>query len=323
MRNAPRKLSSGVPSPVSEHSSMSMEIGFIGTGAMGKPMVRRLLAQDYKLTLYDVRPEAIAELTELGAQAAESPADVASRVETVLVSLPTPDIVKEVALGANGVAHGSKIKTFVDLSTTGPRMAMEIAKGLEAKGITAIDAPVSGGVSGASSGSLAVMMAGPKDLCEALKPALQVIGKNVFYIGPKPGQGQMMKLTNNLLSGTALAATAEAVVLGVKFGLDPQVMLDVINVSSGRNTATMDKFPKAVLPRTFDFGFRLELLDKDVRLCVEQADELGVPMWVGHAVRQLWHFAAGQGGGKEDITAIVKYIEHWAGVTVGKPPKSG
>lgn len=301
----------------------SNEIGFIGTGAMGFPMVRRLIAQDYRLTLHDARPEALAELTDLGAQAAESPAQVASRVETVLVSLPTPDVVKEVALGEQGLIHGSKIKTFVDLSTTGPTVAREVAEGLRAHGITAVDAPVSGGTTGATKGTLAVMISGPEDVCERLRPALEVIGKNVFYIGPEPGLGQMMKLANNLLSATAMAASAEVLVLGVKSGLDPKVMMDVINVSSGRNTATMEKIPRSVLPRTWDVGFKAQLLNKDVRLCLEQADQLGVPMWVCQSVRQMWNFVAHQGAGRdEDISEIVKYIEDWAGVEVPTKPKA-
>lgn len=297
---------------------MTNKIGFIGVGMMGEPMARRLIAQDTKLVIHDIRPDVVAELAELGADAAASPAEVASQVETVLVSLPTPEVVQEVALGARGVCEGSRVRTFVDLSTTGPGKAAEIAAGLKARGITAIDAPVSGGVSGARNGTLAVMLAGPKALCDRLTPTLRIIGKNVFYIGPDPGQGQMMKLLNNLLSATAMAASAEAMVLGVKYGLDPQVMVDVINVSSGRNTATMDKIPQSVLPRTFDFGFRTELLTKDVRLCLEQADALGVTMWIGHAVRQMWNFAVSQGGGKDDFTSIIKYMEEWAGVTVGK-----
>ena len=296
---------------------MAREVGFIGLGMMGDPMARRLIAQDHKLVVYDVRREAVAEFGDLGADPVKSPAEVASRVETVLVSLPTPDVVKEVALGANGIVHGTQVKTFVDLSTTGPIRAKEIAEALKAKGIVSIDAPVSGGVAGAKKGSLAVMMSGPKDVCDRLKPMLQIIGKNVFYIGAAPGQGQMMKLLNNLLSATAQAASYEAMVLGTKFGLDAQVMVDVINVSSGRNTATEDKIPRCIIPRTFDLGFKSTLLFTDVRLCLEQADQLGVPMWVGQAVRQMWAFAAGQIP-NSDSSELIKLMEAWAGVTVGK-----
>lgn len=296
---------------------MAQEVGFIGLGMMGDPMARRLIAQDYKLHIHDVRKEVLTEFGDLGADVAASAKEVASRAETVLVSLPTPDVVKEVALGPGGILEGSKVKTFVDLSTTGPIRAREIAEALKAKGITAIDAPVSGGVTGARKGSLAVMMSGPKALCDQLKPTLQIIGKNVFYIGDAPGQGQMMKLLNNLLSATAQAASYEVMVLGAKFGLDPQVTVDVINVSSGRNTATEDKIPRAVIPRTFDLGFTSALLFKDVRLCLEMADQLGVPMWVGQTVRNMWGFAAGQMP-KSDSSELIKILESWADVTVGK-----
>ena len=140
-----------------------------------------------------------------------------------MTSPPVPAVVEEVALGKDGIAAGSRVKTFVDLSTTGPRVAKAIAAGLAERGITAIDAPVSGGVAGAIKGTLAVMTSGPKDICESLRPALEAIGK-FFYIGPEPGMGQMMKLLNNLLSATNIAATSEAVVCGVKAGLDPHAM---------------------------------------------------------------------------------------------------
>src|SRR5438477_219266 len=169
------------------------------------------------------------------------------------VGLPLPAIVQEVALGERGVVDGLRVRTFVDLSTTGPRVAKVVAAGLKERGVTAIDAPVSGGITGAAKGTLAVMVSGPQDECERVRPILEELGK-VFYVGSEPGMGQMMKLINNLLSATAVAATSEAVVLGVKAGLDPQVMIEVINSGSGRNTASADKFPRAILPRSFDYG---------------------------------------------------------------------
>ena len=231
------------------------------------------------------------------------------------MSLPTPDILREVALGENGIASGGRVKTLIDLSTTGPRMTQAIAAGLNAKGIALIDSPVSGGVSGAQKGTLAVMAACERALFERFEPVLKVFGK-VFYIGARPGMGQTMKLANNLLSATAMAISSEAIVMGVKAGLDPQVMVDVINSGSGRNTATQDKFPRSVLPRSFDYGFATGLMYKDVKLCLEEAEALGVQMWVGAAVRQLWQFANAELGPASDFTAIVKCIEDWAGVEV-------
>jgi 3-hydroxyisobutyrate dehydrogenase-like beta-hydroxyacid dehydrogenase len=220
-----------------------------------------------------------------------------------------------VATGEGGVAGGAKVRRFVDLSTTGARMARRIAAALAEHDIVQIDCPVSGGVGGAAKGTLAVMVAGPLPECKPLWPAFEVIGK-VFYIGDKPGMGQTMKLANNLMSATAMAITSEAMVMGVKAGLDPQVMLDVINAGSGRNTASMDKFPRTILPRTFDYGFSTGLMYKDVRLCMEEAEELGVQMWVAAAVRQLWQLAERQHGPDSDFTRVVESVEDWGGVQV-------
>ncbi len=291
------------------------DLGFIGLGNMGAPMASRLLDAGFSLTVFDTRAAALQPFVARGAIAAPSPAAVASAVETVLVSLPTPAIVRQVALGEGGVASGKKVKTFVDLSTTGPRAAQEIAAELATRNIVAVDSPVSGGVAGAVKGTLAVMVSGPKDRHDALLPALQAIGK-VFYLGEKPGLGQMMKLANNLLSATAMAISCEAMVMGVKAGLDPKVMVDVINAGSGRNSATQEKFPRSILPRTFDYGFATGLMYKDVKLCLEEAQALGVPMWVASAVQQLWLVAERKLGPESDFTRVIEVLEQWAGVEV-------
>ena len=292
-----------------------MEIGFVGLGTMGFHMARRLIEAGHALVVYDTRPEAVARLTKLGAVAATSPKDVADRVETVMASLPSLDAVWAVATGANGVIEGKKIRRFVDLSTSGARMAQRIADVLAPKNIVQIDSPVSGGPGGAEKGTLAVMVSGPTKEIELLRPALSVIGK-VFVIGDRPGMAQTMKLANNLLSATAMAATSEAMVMGVKAGLDPAVMIEVINAGSGRNSASQDKFPRAILPGTFDYGFTNGLMYKDVRLCLDEAEAMGVPMWVGSMVRQMFQFATNQQGADADFTTIVKCIEQWAGVEV-------
>jgi len=297
---------------------MTKRLGLIGIGNMGLPMALRLIDRGYGLTVFDILEDAVRPLVAHGARAANSPADLASEVQTVLVSLPTPDVVQEVALGPNGIVNGSAVKVYVDLSTTGPQVAELVANGFVEKGVSALDAPVSGGVPGAEKGTLTVMVSGPTSVVEGIKPVLEVIGKNVIHVGERPGLAQIMKLVNNLLNATALAASSEAFVLGVKAGLDPEIMLKVINGSTGRNSATEDKFPRSILPRTFDWGFKTDLIYKDVKLCLEQAEILGVPMWVGNAVRQLWAYAVGQGAGPRDFTTIIQYIESWAGVEVGK-----
>ena len=196
-----------------------------------------------------------------------------------------------------------------------PSVIGEVAKGLAEHGIQAVDSPVSGGVKGARDGTLAVMVSCPKPLLETVEPIVQIFGK-VFYVGDKPGLGQVVKLGNNILSAAAMVASAEALAMGVKAGVDPKVMLAAINAGSGRNSATQDKFPHAVLPGTFDFGFATGLLYKDVRLCVDEAEALGVPMVLGAVVRQMLAVTQAKYGAASDFTSIAKVIEEWAGVEI-------
>lgn len=293
-----------------------MEIGFIGLGNMGFPMARRLIEAGHRLVAFDTRKEVLDGLAARGATPAASPKDVADRVETVMASLPSLQASLEVATGADGVIQGKRVKRFVDLSTVGAQMAVKIHGLLAARNIVQIDSPVSGGVAGAEKGTLAVMVSGPKAEFETIKAALDVIGK-VFFIGEKPGSAQTMKLANNFLSATAMVATSEAVVMGVKAGLNPRVMIDVINAGSGLNTASRDKFPRSVLPRTFDFGFATGLMVKDVRLCLEEMKSLGLSMDVADAVGRLWETVIRDEGAESDFTAAIKPIEKKAGVVVG------
>jgi 3-hydroxyisobutyrate dehydrogenase-like beta-hydroxyacid dehydrogenase len=291
---------------------MAEHIGFVGVGRMGDPMVRNLIKAGFEVTIFDTNATATAPLAGLGAHVAPSPAAVASAAEVVIVSLPTPDVVKKVA---EQVAEGSKVKVFIDVSTTGPKMAVEVATFLAGKNITAVDAPVTGGVGGAQKGTLAIMVGCPKPMLERVTPILSALGK-VFHLGEKAGAGQLMKLANNLLSAAALAVTSEVMVMGVKGGLDANVMLDVINAGTGRNSASVDKFPKSILPRTFDFGFAIGLLLKDIRLCMHEAETLGVPMICGNAIKELLTITAMRQGYDADFTTIVKSVEEWAGVEV-------
>lgn len=293
-----------------------MDIGFIGLGNMGFPMARRLIEAGHQLVVFDTRKEVADKLVARGAHAATSPKDVADQVETVMASLPSLQASLDVATGASGVIEGKRVKRFVDLSTVGSTMAAKIHGLLAKRNIVQIDCPVSGGVGGAEKGTLAVMVSGPKAEFELLKPALDVIGK-VFFIGEKPGAAQTMKLANNFLSATAIVATSEAVVMGVKAGLDPAVMIDVINAGSGMNTASRDKFPRSVLPRTFDFGFATGLMVKDVRLALEEMKQLGLSMEVADAVGRLWETVISAEGAESDFTAAIKPIEKKAGVVVG------
>lgn len=296
--------------------SADMTIGFVGLGAMGQHMATRLLDAGHELAVFDTRPEAVEPHAARGARACESAAAVADVADIVLVSLPTPDVVRTVATGDLGLLGGKAIRTFVDLSTTGPPVAAEVAAKLAASGVACLDAPVSGGVAGAKAGSLTIMAAGDADVFERTRPLLETIGKNVVHVGDEPGQGQLAKLLNNLLSATALAITAEAVALGVRGGLSARTLVDVFTKSSGRNSATDDKFPRHVLPRTFGAGFRTELMNKDVQLCLAEAQRHGVPMMVGGSVAQLWSLAAATADDGADCTEIVQMVERWAGVVI-------
>jgi 3-hydroxyisobutyrate dehydrogenase-like beta-hydroxyacid dehydrogenase len=292
------------------------QLGFIGVGRMGGPLARRLINAGFALTIFDTNKNAVESFVAMGAHAAGSAAAVASACEIVITCLPTPSIVHKVALGPEGIAEGSRVKIFIDMSTTGATYAKRIAEGLQPKGITAVDAPVSGGIAGAERGTLAVMASCSEEVLAHIRPVLEVFGK-IFHVGREPGLGQTMKLLNNLLSATAMAISSEAVVVGVKAGLDAQQIVDVINAGTGRNSATADKIPRCVIPRKFNTGFSIELLNKDVRLCLEEADALGVPMVVATAVRQLLAVTMASEGPNADMTEIVKPLERWAGVQVG------
>jgi 3-hydroxyisobutyrate dehydrogenase-like beta-hydroxyacid dehydrogenase len=296
--------------------AISGPIGFVGLGQMGGPMARRLRAAGHELVVHDVRRAAVEALVAEGARPAGSPGEVAARAELVLVSLPTPEVVRAVARGPDGLVHGSAIRTYVDLSTTGQAVAMEVAAALAECGIVTLDAPVSGGVRGAREGTLAVMAAGPAAALERVRPVLEVFGR-VFHVGERPGLGQLMKLANNFLSATAIVATAEAVVLGVKGGLDPATMLAVINAGTGRNTASEDKFPRQVLSGQYAAGFTTGLLAKDLGLCAAAADTLEVPMPVAAEVYAQWQRAVADLGADADIMAMVQKVERASGIRIG------
>jgi 3-hydroxyisobutyrate dehydrogenase-like beta-hydroxyacid dehydrogenase len=294
-----------------------VEIGFVGLGNMGFPMAQRLIHANHHVVAFDTRAEALERVVALGARAASSPKEVADSAETVLASLPSLAAALSVATGAGGVLEGSRIKRYVDLSTVGTRTAVQIHELLAERNIVAIDSPVSGGVAGAQKGTLAVMVSGPRSEFEIVQPLLETIGK-LFFIGEQPGSAQTMKLANNILAATVLVATSEVVVMGVKSGLDPGVMIDVLNAGSGGTSASRDKFPRAILPRTFDYGFATGLMVKDVELYLDEAKALGVSVEVAESVGRLWELAMRDQGPDSDFTAAIKPIEQAAGVVVGQ-----
>lgn len=290
---------------------MNDAIGFVGLGAMGVPIARRLIESGHALLVCDRDAARTRDIAQNGAQVRATPLDVAHAAGIVFVCLPGPEAVLDVALGDNGLGGGERVRIVIDLSTTGPRMSEQVAQGLARRGVTLIDAPVSGGRRGAAAGSLTVMAAGPQEPYAKIEPLLRHLGQPT-WCGERAGQAQLLKVINNMMSVSALAITAEAVALGRKAGIDARLMLDVINRSSGRNSATDDKFPHAVLTKTFDFGFSIRQSLKDVGLCLAEADAMRVPMPVSQLVRQMLVLAGAEFGFDADFTHLARLTERWA-----------
>ncbi len=295
-----------------------MKIGLIGLGNMGYHFGSRLLAAGQELIVFDTNPAALARLQQQGAQVAGNPRALADEAEIVLLCLSMPTIVESVSTGADGVMHGKAVRVIVDLSTTGPSVTEAVAAAVAAHNIAWIGTPVSGGTLGAEKGTLTLMASGPEAAYQQVHPLLSILGKNIFYLGSEPSLGQTMKIVNNTLCAVSIVASCETLVYGAKAGLDPKTMLDVINVSSGRSFATQEKIPQCILNREFPTRFTTDLLHKDIKLCMEEAEKLGVPMTVSPAARQFLAFAISQGDGPRDYANIIRHIEGWAGQEFGQ-----
>jgi 3-hydroxyisobutyrate dehydrogenase-like beta-hydroxyacid dehydrogenase len=286
-------------------------IGVIGLGNMGLPMARRMLKAGWNLVIYDIDPLPIETLSALGAAVACSPMEVGDQVDTVLVCLPNPGVLQQVVTGKQGLVHASCFRGYVDLSTTGVEVSRQVAKQMAEKGIAVLDCPISGGVIGAESGTLALMAAGSEAFFHKLKPVLDVLGSNVVLVGTEPGQGQVMKLINNLISLTAWTVTSEGLSMGVKYGLDPEVMLDTLNAGTARNIITQDRFRRHILSGRFDSGFSMEGICKDATLCVAAGTAENLEMPIGHALQSVWQRAIEQGWGGRQHAHIASLYEQW------------
>lgn len=304
-------------SPSRQQESPEKIVGFIGLGAMGGPMVRRLLSQGFTVFAHDLDVEALQAAARAGAVACDGALDVAIRAEVIFTCLPSLRALEAVYFGNHGVAHGTAVRVVVDLSTTGPAFAREAARRFEGSGISLLDAPITGNVVTAGNGKLGIMCSGPAEAFKRAEPAMiPLAGSLLLYLGATTGRAQTLKLLNNLVSASGMAATCEAFVLGVKAGLDPEVMLEIINSGASSTNASRNKFRRAVLGRSFDYGARMAITAKDISLAVEEAANFGVPTWVARSVQQLWRYAVSQGGAERDGTALITYLEPWAGVTV-------
>lgn len=280
------------------------QFGFIGLGQMGGPMAGNIAAKGFSLTVYD--KAGTQGLAPEGAALGADIPDVARAADTVFLSVPDGKVslivVDEIIACAD-----RRTNVVIDLSTIGPAAAREADARCKAAGITYIDAPVSGGQAGAKAGTITVMLAGPKAVVDAHHDVLHGFAKNPFHIGEEPGQGQAVKILNNFLSGTAMVASTEAVLYGLSQGIDMKTMLDVVNVSTGQNTATADKFPKRILTETFDAGFATALLTKDVNLFLDNAREAGTPTKVAETVTEIWDDTNAALPGS-DFTLVYKHL---------------
>ena len=291
-------------------------IGFIGLGAMGQKMARHLLDKGFDLHVSDPNPQALAPLLERGARSYSTPKGVADHAQIVLVCVPTPDIVERVVLGADGVIHGQQINILVDHSTTGPSLARRLQAELAERGIAALDAPLAGGVAGAQNGTLSVMVGGDLGAYERCVPVFAAFGKKVEHLGTEPGLGQTLKLVNNMIVAATLVATGEAMLFGIKAGLDARQMVEMLNASTARSFTSEQILAGTVMSREFDFGFRLDLMRKDVRLFLAEAENAGAPAFTSSVVKQFFDQALNEGDPARDMTHVVQVLERLAGVTL-------
>jgi 3-hydroxyisobutyrate dehydrogenase len=291
-------------------------VGFIGIGLMGTPMLKKLVSAGYKMVAFDSASEAIERARDIGAEIAASPCELAERCNPIITMLPNSKVVEEVVLGSCGVIEGARLGTIlIDMSTAYPMSTMKIAKELASKGMEMLDAPVSGGLAKAEQGTLSIMVGGKTELVEQCRPLFQAMGKEIFHMG-NVGSGHIMKAVNNVLNACNVAATAEVMTLATKAGLNPRTVVDVLQASTGKNWATECKFPKFVLTRTFDDGFRMDLLMKDLDIAAMLARDLKVPMFIASTIHQIFGLAISQGYGQKGHTSIVQLMEGWTDTTI-------
>jgi 3-hydroxyisobutyrate dehydrogenase len=286
-------------------------VGMLGIGQMGLPMALRLQRAGYTVRCYDADPKARGRADAQGLSVVGTPAQVQSGAKALLLSLPSSDVVEEVLLGAGLLDTAAPGTILVDMGSSRPASTRELGDRLTAREVGYVDAPVSGGVSGAETGSLTIMVGGPEWAVTLVRPALDVIGSKVLYVGGT-GAGHALKALNNLLSATHMLATSEAMRIGEAFGLDPETMLDALNSSTGRSGSTEVKWPKYVLSNGYDSGFALRLMLKDMRIAVELAADTGRPVALGETAVRLWDQAAQALPSDADHTEIVRWLDDLA-----------
>jgi 3-hydroxyisobutyrate dehydrogenase len=286
------------------------QVGFVGLGNMGEPMVRRLAAAGHTVCGYDAAAPARERLAgTAGVTMAATPADVADAADVVILMLPDSNVVEQVLLG-DGLLDRIKPPTVVvDMSSSEPARTRALAERAAGQGLTLIDAPVSGGVVGARDGSLTIMAGGPEATLATLRPLLGVLGSKIVHAGPGPGTGHAIKALNNLMSAAHLLVSSEAMLAGQAFGLDPAVMLDIVNDSSGRSGSTQTKWPRYILPATFDSGFSIAFMVKDMKIALQLADAAGTPAPLSRAAVAAWTAAGDEMPAGADHTEIARWLQ--------------
>jgi len=293
-----------------------MKVGFIGIGAMGMPMAQNLLKAGYTVYVSDLFPEKVEEMVQNGAIGCESQSELAAACDVIFSSLPNAAIVEQVYVAPGGVFSSANEGTvIIDLSSVAPGTTQKMSKIAKEKGLAYVDAPVSGGVSGAQAGTLTVMVGAEPDVYERILPILKVIGKNIFHMG-LPGTGDAIKLVNNLLLGCNMAALAEALVLGRKCGLSAAAMHEVIKVSSGKSYVLDAKMEKFIMEDAFDGGFPVELQYKDLGLALDAARDVSLPLPMTAIAMQVFESARAKGLNRKDISSIVKVWEDLTGTSI-------
>jgi 2-hydroxy-3-oxopropionate reductase/2-hydroxymethylglutarate dehydrogenase len=286
-----------------------MKVGFIGVGTMGRPMSLNLMKVGYELTVYDINPQPLKELQEKGAAVGQSIRGVAGKSEVVITMVPNSGDVEKVILGKDGVLEGLKSHSIViDMSTIDPSVSRKIAKTLREKDIHMLDAPVSGGQMGAEAGTLAIMVGGEEDVFQKCLPILKAMGKNIYYCGPN-GNGEIVKIINNLMAGVFRMASAEALALGVKAGVPLKVLYDVVNESSGQSRIVQVFGAAKAFKGDYEPGFASELMHKDLGLALNLGKEERVPLPLGALAHQLFTHLLSLGLGKKDTGVIFKVLE--------------
>lgn len=290
-------------------------IGFIGLGIMGRPMCANLLKAGYQLTVWNRSRPGIDEVTALGAAAGESPADVATKSDIIITIVTDSPDVEKVVLGERGVIEGVRTGSVViDMTTMSPSVTRTIAARLEEKGVEMLDAPVSGGDVGARAGTLSIMVGGKPEVFERCLPVLEAMGKNIVHIGPA-GAGQTTKLCNQIAVAVNMLAGCEAIMLAARSGVDPNKVLQAISAGAAGSWMLSNLAPR-IVNGDYAPGFMVKLAQKDLRLVLEQAAELNLPLPGAALMNQIWRGVEAEGGGELGTQAAIKTLEKMASFSI-------